>query len=78
MSVVLMSQIKPGYPFADSCDHPKEHVCDHDCHEYEALGIEIDHYLPCCEQCGKCRNRIKVGYVEAHKQKCHKEQKKSR
>lgn len=76
MSVVFIPQPKLGYPFADSCSHPGEHVCDHECHEYEVFGIEIDHDIQCCEQCEQCKNRIRISYALAHKQECHKEQKK--
>lgn len=73
MSAKILAAVQMEFPFGEQCAHAGEHICDCDCHEFETLGIEIDHFLPCCERCGKCRNRIRIGHGEAHRKKCHRE-----
>ncbi len=30
------------------------------------------HIRACCKKCGKCGKRIKIGFIEAHKESCNK------
>lgn len=40
-------------------------VCDCDCHTKNAK-----HFFPCCARCPNCGRNIRVGFGEAHRQKC--------